>query len=319
MRIFLAGATGIIGRALIPALVSDGHEVYGLARTPDKMLTVAHQGGKPFRGDILDPESMRTAIHQVRPDIIINFATRIPLKLRVTQEHWKENDKIRTKGTGNLLAGIPPDLSLQLFIQASTDQVYAPAGDRWIDERSPLGTHPFLQATRKMEEMVLASRYPATLLRFSVLNDAGSWHTQQSITALRRGMLPIIGDGGAYISMIHLQDAVQAILCAVRQPQTAARHIFNVSDNNPVRMQDLFPYVARLMKAPTPRQVPQLMAKMVVGSLTIDVLTQSRRMSNAKIREQLAFTPQFPTYQEIWQQVLDAVGNREFKASDELS
>lgn len=326
MRIFVAGATGLLGRTLIPLLIAEGHTVVGLARTPEKLLAVAQTGATPLRGDVLDAATISRTIADAHPDVIVNLATRIPLKLRVSLDDWKENDRVRLEGTRNLLAAvkatskstIKPDAGLRLFIQTSSDQVCAPQGDQWIDEQAPLNRHPFLHATEQMETLVRSSNLPTTLLRLSVLNSANSWHTQQSIMALRRGLLPIIGDGSAFVSMVHIQDAVQAILRALQQPEKAAGETFNVVDNEPVRMRDLFPHAAKLLNGPPPRTVPQMMAKLIVGSLTIDVLTQSHRMTNAHIRQRLGFEPQYPTFRETWAQILQEIGDREFATSEDL-
>ena len=111
--------------------------------------------------------------------------------------------------------------------------------------------------------------------------------------------------------MLHVSDAVQAILLALEKPELAAGQTFNVVDNAPDRMRDILPYAAQLLHAPTPRTVPPLMAKMIVGALTIDVLTQSHRMSNAKIKQILGFEPRFPTYRETWTQIARDIGNRD--------
>ena len=317
MKVFVAGATGVLGRALLPSLVALGHEVYGTGRTPEKVLAVAQMGATPVRADVLDAERIARAVGDVQPDAIVNLATSIPLKLRVNLDHWKENDRVRLEGSRNLLAAAR-NPNLRLFVQASADQVCDTQGDGWITEQSPRSSHAFLHATQEMEDRVRASGLPATLLRFSVLMAADSWHTQQSVTALKRGLLPVIGDGGAFVSMVHVADAVQAILLALQKPELAAGQTFNVADNEPARMRDILPYAAQLLHAQPPRTVPPLMAKMVVGALTIDVLTQSHRMSNEKIRNTLGFAPQFPTYRESWTQIVREIGASDFAASDDL-
>ena len=317
MRVFVAGATGVMGRALLPALVAQGHETIGLARTPEKLLAVSQTGAKPVRGDVLDEERMARIIEQVQPEAIVNLATRIPLKLRVNLDHWKENDYVRVAGTGNLLDAAHCG-GLRLFVQESMDQVCETQGDDWIDENSPRSKHAFLHATEQMEDRVRASGLPTTILRFSVLSAPDSWHSQQSVTAIKRGLLPIIGDGSAFVSMIHIADAVQAILLSLEKPDLAAGQTFNVVDNEPGRMRDILPYAAQLLHAQPPRTVPPLMAKMIVGALTIDVLTQSHRMSNAKIKQTLGFEPRFPTYRETWTQIARDIGTHDIAPSEDL-
>ncbi len=317
MRVLVAGATGVLGRATLPALKAQGHEVYGLARTPEKMLNVAQMGATPMRGDVLDAARMMQVVAEAKPQAIVNLATSIPLKLRVNLEHWKENDRVRFEGTRNLLTA-GRDASLRLFVQESTDQVCETQGDGWIDENATRSAHAFLYATEQMEDMIDASKAPAAILRFSVVNAPDSWHTQQSVTAIRRGLLPIIGDGAAFVSMIHVYDAAQAIALCLQNPDAARGQTFNVVDDEPARMRDILPFAATLLQAQPPRQVPPLMAKMIVGALTIDVLTQSHRMSNAKIKKALGFAPRYPTYRETWAEIARALGNREIAASDDL-
>ena len=232
MKVFVAGATGVLGRAAVPQLLAAGHDVFGLARTPEKLLRVKMAGAEPMRGDALDADAMRRIVTEIQPDAIVNFATAIPLKLRVNPRDWELNDRIRREGTANLLAAAQA-VNLQLFVQESAAYVCRSQGDGWITEESPLTDHPFLRATIEMETAVRAASVPSVLLRFSALMAADSWHAQQSVTALRRGLLPIIGDGGAYVSLIHAQDAAQALVLALAQPQLAAGQIFNVTDDSP--------------------------------------------------------------------------------------
>lgn len=318
MRVLVAGATGVLGRATLPLLKAQGHEVYGLARTPEKMLNVAQMGATPMRGDVLDAARMMQVVAETKPEAIVNLATSIPLKLRVNLEHWKDNDQVRLEGTRNLLAA-GREAGLRLFVQESTDQVCETQGDGWIDEASPRSAHAFLHATEQMEDMVSASKAPAAILRFSVLNAPDSWHTQQSVTAIRRGLLPVIGDGSAFVSMIHIEDAAQAIALCLQNPDAAKAQTFNVVDDEPARMRDILPYAANLLHAQPPRQVPPLMAKMIVGALTIDVLTQSHRMSNAKIKRALGFAPRYPTYRETWAGIAQALGGLDIAPSDDLN
>ena len=318
MRVFVAGATGVLGRALLPALIAKGHTVFGLARTPEKMSIVTQLGGKPLHGDVLDAERLRLIITKIQPEAIVNLATKIPLKLRLNKDHWQENDEVRLQGTSNLLKAAGFALGLKLFVQESMDQVCETQGDRWIDENAPRSRHPFLHATLQMEDMIRTAKLPATLLRFSVLNAPDSWHTQQSVTAIKRGLLPIIGDGSAFVGMIHVADAIQAIVCALQQPGVSAGQTFNVVDDAPSRMRDILPYAAQLLKAPPPRTVPSLMAKLIVGALTIDVLTQSHRTSNARIKHCLGFAPRFPTYRETWADIVQTIGSHNFASSEDL-
>src|SRR5690348_14609127 len=104
MRVFVAGATGVLGRALLPLLKAAGHQVFGLARTPEKLLQVSGQGTEAVRGDVLDAEAMRRLAREIQPEAMVNLATVIPLKLRIVPKDWEPNDRVRVEGATNLLA-----------------------------------------------------------------------------------------------------------------------------------------------------------------------------------------------------------------------
>lgn len=305
MRVFVIGATGVLGRALLPPLVAAGHEVVGLAHSAEKLPRVENLGARPVCGDILDSEGMRRLVREIQPEGIVNLATAIPLKLRVDPKDWALNERIRLEGTANLLAAAQ-ESEIRLFVQESAGYIYEPGGDAWLTEETPPSSHPFRRHIAQMEAMIRDSGIPATLLRFGALNAADAWHTQQAISECKRGMLPIIGDGSAFMSQIHAEDAAQAICRALADPQATAGQTFNVVDNEPARMREVFPYIAQMLSAPPPRHVPPLLAKMLAGALTIEVFTASYRISSAKIRQALGFAPRFPTYRESWAAILQS-------------
>jgi nucleoside-diphosphate-sugar epimerase len=317
MHVLLVGTTGVLGRATVPRLIDAGHHVTGLARTPEKLLFVDRMGADAVRGDILDAEATRRLLVECRPDAVVNLATAIPLSLKIDAKEWELNDRIRTVGTLNLLRACEA-AGVALLVQESVGYVCEPRGAEWIMEDSARTAHPFLQATVEMEDIVRSAPVPSTLLRFGALMSADSWHTQQSIAALRRGMLPIVGKGDGYLSLIHAEDAALAIVRTVDRPEVAAGKTYNVVDDAPATMTEVFPFAAGALGAPMPKSVPPFLARMVVGSLTLDILTASYRMSNAKIRAELEFAPRFPTFQETWTQIAKALKIREIVVSPDV-
>ena len=317
MHVFLLGATGVLGRAAIPQLLKAGHRVTGLARTPEKLLLVDRLGGNAVRGDILDADTIRNLMVEHRPDAVVNLATAIPLRLKIDLKDWEQNDKIRADGTRNLVRACEA-AGVSMLVQESVGYVCASRGAGWIDEESPRSTHPFLKATVEMEDVARSSGVPGTILRFGAVMSADAWHTQQSVAALRRGMLPIIGHGDSYLSIIHTEDAAAAIVRALDRPETASGKTYNVVDDAPATMAEVFRYAASVLGASAPRTVPPFLAKMAVGSLTLDILTASYRMSGATIRADLDFAPRYPTYRETWTQIASLLKDRAIPASDSL-
>jgi 2-alkyl-3-oxoalkanoate reductase len=307
LHVFVAGATGVIGRALIPRLLAAGHAVTGLARSPEKLLEVDRMGASAVRGDLLDAEALSRIVAERRPDAVVNVATSIPRSLKIDPAEWLPNDLLRSRGTV-AIARACEAAGVRLLVQESVGYVCEPRGSDWITEGSPLSPHPFLKATREMEEIVRSSPVPSVILRFAALMSPDAWHTQQTVAALRRGMLPIIGKGDAYVSMIHVEDAAVAILGVLDHADTTAGQTYNVVDDAPAEMADVFAYAASVLGAPAPRSVPPLLAKLAVGGLTLEILAASYRMGNQKLRSDTSFSPRYRTYKETWRQIADADG-----------
>lgn len=318
MRVFVAGASGVIGRALLPAMLAQGYEVFGLARTPEKLLLVDGLGAKAVRGNILDPILLNKAVAEVAPEVVVNLVTKIPLRLKIDPKDWEENNQVRVEGSQNLLEAAR-QAGVRLVIQESVGYVCASQENRWITETSPLSTHPFIQPTQKMEANVRNSGLPVCILRFASLWAVDSWHTLQCVAALKRGILPLIGKGDAYLSQIHAADVANAILCVVRNPEVAKGKTYNVCDNEPVTSEESLTYAARILNAPKPKSIPTLMAKMVVGNLTLEVLAASYRISNQRIREELGFVPNYPSYRELWQKIASELEDVPLSASPDLN
>jgi nucleoside-diphosphate-sugar epimerase len=314
MHVFVAGATGVLGRALIPSLIEAGHQVSGLARTAEKMLAVNALKANPERGDVLDAGGMSRLLQQLHPDIVVNVATAMPLRLKIDPKDWIQNDRIRTVGTSNLL-GASESAGVTLFIQESVGYVCESQGAQWITEDTPRSDNPFLKATVEMEDRVRAARTPGVLLRLGALMSADSWHTRQSVAGLRRGMLPIIGDGSAYLSLIHADDAASAIVNTIAHADVAAGRTYNIADGSPAHMAEVFRFAASALNAPAPKSVPPFLARMAVGSLTVDILGASYRMSADRAKADLGFKPQYPTYRETWLQIANALKNTEIAFS----
>ena len=299
MKVLLAGASGVLGRPTLRHLVDAGHEVLGLARSDAAADTIDSLGGTPVRGDVLDADSVRAAAEGV--EAVVNLSAAVPMGTDVKQAA-KENDRLRLEGTRNLLAAAKA-AGATVYVHESILYVYGDRGTAWVTE----GTEPkgkLATAALEAEALVEASGLPWVILRYGSVYGREAWHTRLMVSQLRKRMLPIVGEGVNYWSLVHADDAGRATARAVED--AADNSIYNVCDDEPVKMADLFSHFAGLLDAQPPMQVPALAARLVVGGDVINVLTSSIRMSNRAIKQDLEFEPAYPSYREGLAEVLSA-------------
>src|SRR5436305_303584 len=143
MRVFVAGATGAIGRELVPLLVQAGHEVLGLTRSAERGRAVEAAGAQPVVADALDRESIVAAVRDSAPDAVIDQLTAIPAAWdpRKIDQEFAPTNRLRTEGTRNLLEGLKA-AGAERFLAQSVGFAYDPAGHGLRDEDAPLMREP---------------------------------------------------------------------------------------------------------------------------------------------------------------------------------
>ena len=299
MKVFLAGASGVLGRPTTRHLVDAGHEVLGLARSDAAADVIRSLGGTPAPGDMLDADAVREAAEGA--DAVVNLTAAVPMGTDVRRAS-KENDRLRLEGTRNLLAAAEA-AEAQVYVHESLLYVYGDRGMAWVtEETTPRGK--LATAALEAEALVQASGLPWVILRYGSVYGRDAWHTQLMASQLRKRMLPVVGDGVNYWSLVHADDAGRATALAVED--AANNSIYNVCDDDPVTMAGLFTHFAAQLGAQAPMSVPSFVARMAVSGDVIDVLTSSIRMSNRAIKQDLAFEPRYPTYREGLAEVLSA-------------
>jgi nucleoside-diphosphate-sugar epimerase len=297
MRVFVAGATGVLGRLVVRELVARGHAVSGLARSPANEAVLCRLGAAPAPGDLFDADSLIRAA--AGADVVMHLATAIPTGTRQTVRDWRLNDRILTEGTANLLDAARR-VRARFYVQQSVTLVHRSAGDSWVDEGSPVVPHRVMDSAVVMECLVREAGQsrglPGAILRGGMLYHPECLRTRQMIAGLRAGKLPIIGMGANFWSMIHGEDLARA--CVLAAEARPAGETFLVVDDEPVRWRDLFTFVAREAGGPRPRYLPPAVARLVTGAVSADLLTASLRCRNGKLKRQLDWQPRFGTYRD---------------------
>jgi nucleoside-diphosphate-sugar epimerase len=297
LNILVAGATGVLGRSLVPLLRGRGHAVRGLARSARAEETVRGLGGEPVRGDLLDPAGLEAAARGCQA--VLHLATSIPTRRRLRYSDFALNDRVRTEGTRNLLAAALA-AGARRYVQQSVAFLHQTAAEEWADEDSPLADSPALGSAIEMERLVWQSHgldgLSTIIVRGGSFYGPGSPHTRRMFDALRRGLLPLAGAGDNYWSLIHVDDMAGA--CAAAAEAARPAQCYLAVDDEPVRVRELFTAVARARGGPAPRRWPEWLIRLLAGAPALDLLRASFRCRNARILRDLGWRPAYPTFRE---------------------
>ena len=299
MKVFVAGATGVVGRRLVPLLVESGAEVTGVARSDAKAAQLEKQGAAPVRVDLFDPAAVDSAV--AGHDAVINMATHIPSGMKILKPGaFDENARIRTEASQNLaLAAI--NTRARTFIQESFAPVYPDRGDEWIDESVPIDPTSYVRSVVDAEsaaEEFTKSGGRGIVLRFSMFYGPDSSHTMDMVSSVKRGLSPAFGAADAFMSSIWIDDVARAVCAALSVPAGT----YNVTDDVPIRKQEAFNLLAEELGVKSPRMLPRWVSRMM-GSVS-ETLGRSQRISNAKFRQASNWMPTIPSLREGWKQLV---------------
>lgn len=312
MKVFVAGATGVLGRRLLPQLREHGHQVIGLSRSPENDRIIASLGAEPRHADLFDADSLVRAAEGA--EVVVRAATAIPPGVRWRARDWATNDRIRREGTRALVT-CAHRIHARLYTQEGIVWVAQPPDGSSFDEYAPvssrLGFGSAADAERIASEAASATGLATSTLRFGGFYGADSRQTRFMGERLVHGRLPILGRGDAVGANVHLDDAATAFVAAIESMQGGLWHVV---DDRPATAAEFFGAFARDLEAPEPRHAPVWLAKLATGGRTVRFLTASTRTSNARIRKDLGWSPRYPSYVEGLRQVVDAWKREGFPA-----
>lgn len=304
MKVFIAGASGVLGRRLTAQLVARRHSVIGQVRSANAENIVRAAGGEPRHADLFDVESLARAADGC--DTVIHAATAIPSKTKTTPADWAMNDHIRRKGT-RCLTEAAAKVGASAYLQQSVVWVARPNDQSAFDEDSPKAPNSIMQSAIDGEaiarEAGSAEGFVTAVLRGGSFYDCDSARTRMFRDALRKRALPVVGRGDAVWAMIHSDDAASAFVTVAEQPRNG---VWNIVDNELVSVRTFLEALASRIGAPCPRRVPVWLAKWLAGEQAVAYLTTSTRTTNARFRRDFGWSPRFPTYREGIDQIVAA-------------
>ena len=305
MKVFVAGATGVMGRQLVPRLVAAGHEVVGTTRSESKRAALSELGATPVVADGLDADEIAVAVGEARPEVIIHQLTAIgSLDMRHFDRDFAQTNRLRTEGTDHLLSAGQAVGVRRFIAQSYTSWPYARTGGPVKSEEDPLDPTP----AREMRESIAAIRHLETavtgadwtegiVLRYGAFYGPGTSLSAggEQLEMVRKRKYPVVGNGAGMWSFVHIADAAEATVAAVERGQ---RGIYNVVDDDPAPVAEWLPALANAIGAPKPWRVPRFVGRVVAGETAVVMMTEMRGASNAKAKRELDWTPGHPSWRE---------------------
>jgi 2-alkyl-3-oxoalkanoate reductase len=308
MKVFVAGATGVLGRQLIPQLVANGHEVVGMTRRALKQDLVRSLGARPVVADALDPDAVAQAVASAEPEVIVHQLTALSgeFDMRHIDRFFEATNRLRTEGTDHLLAAGRAVGTRRFVAQSFAGWPAARTGGPVKSENAPFDPDPpeklrdMLDAIRHLEEAVThADWLEGVVLRYggfygpgtTLSADPSAAHT----AAVRKRQFPVVGDGGGIWSFIHIDDAAAATAVAVERGK---RGIYNVVDDDPAAARDWMPELAHALGAKPPRRVPRWLGRLLAGEAAAVMMTEVRGASNEKAKRELGWKPRYASWRQ---------------------
>jgi nucleoside-diphosphate-sugar epimerase len=314
MKILVAGATGAVGRRLVPLLVAGGHHVVATTRTPDKLNNLRSMGAEPVLMDGLDREEVLKAVVSSRPDVIVHQMTALASmrSLKKFDEEFALTNRLRTEGTSYLVAAAALAGTRKFVAQSYTGSNNEREGGRVKTEADPLDPHPPFVMTRAFEAIQMLERIVSTTaglngmaLRYGSLYGPGTSISADGeiVELIRRRKFPLIGNGAGIWSFIHVDDAARATQLAIER---GAPGIYNIVDDEPVEVSEWLPDLAQVLGAKPPYRLPAWIGRFAIGEAGVSMMTQARGSSNAKAKRAFGWQPEYASWRDGFRRGLSA-------------
>jgi nucleoside-diphosphate-sugar epimerase len=312
MKILVAGATGALGKQLVPRLVASGYDVAGMTRSESRIEAVRSLGATPVVADALEPEEVARAVAEVEPDVIVHQLTALAGSLtdsRHPDRAFALTDRLRTEGTDHLLAAGRAVGVRRFVAQSYAGWRFAPRGGPIMTEEDPLDLGPphklrgMLDAIRHLEDAVTGACWTDGLvLRYGNFYGPGTSMAPggEHFEMVRKRKFPVVGSGAGVWSFVHIEDAAEATVAAVERE---TRGIYNIVDDEPAAVAEWLPALANVLGAKPPPRVPRWLGRLLAGEAAVVMMTDVRGASNEKAKRELGWQPRHRSWREGFPEV----------------
>jgi nucleoside-diphosphate-sugar epimerase len=320
MKVFVAGATGALGRQLVPQLVAKGHDVVGMTRSASKQDLVRSLGARPVVADALDPDAVAQAVAFAEPEVIVHQLTALsgPTSMRDARRPDRSfaatmTNRLRTEATDHLLAAGRAVGARRFVAQSFAAFRFARTGGPVQTEADPLDPNDPPAALRTVQAGYRYLEQAVTTIEWGeglVLRYGGFYGPGTAISLapdavmaalIRKRRFPIVGDGGGIFSYVHVEDAAAATAVAVERGQPG---IYNVVDDEPAPVREWLPVLASALDAKPPRRIPRWLGRLAAGEAATAMMTEARGASNEKAKRELGWKPRYASWRQGFAQGL---------------
>ncbi|MEV0170549.1 NAD(P)-dependent oxidoreductase [Streptomyces sp. NPDC050803] len=314
MKIFVAGASGAIGRQLVTQLVARGHQVVGTTRSAARTDALRELGAEPAVVDALDPDSVADAVAKAEPEVVVHQLTALsgPVNMRRMKEMAAATNRLRTEGTDHLLAAARA-VGARRFVAQSNALWMERAAGPVVDETGRLEPNPpadgadGVDALRHLEDSVTGITWADGIaIRYGCFYGPGTGISTAPDAVftrqLRKRQFPIIGNGAGIWPMVHISDAASATVAAVERGRPG---IYHVADDDPAPVTEWLPYLARALGAKSPRRVPGWLVGLLAGKSAVDMMTRAPGISSEKAKRELDWVLRYPSWRTGFTQGLE--------------
>jgi nucleoside-diphosphate-sugar epimerase len=308
MRVFVAGATGVLGKQLVPLLIANGHDVVGMTRTEAKGDQLRSAGAQPVVADALDADAVGRAVGEAEPEVIVHQLTAIPpaVNMRRFDREFALTNRLRTQGTDHLLSAGRAVGVKRFVAQSNAGVTYARTGgpvkreDAGLDHDPPPALRHVLAAIRHLEVAVTGAAWSkGIVLRYGWFYGPGTSialaPSGSQIELIRKRQFPIVGRGTGVWSLVHIGDAATATAAAV---EGGPAGIYNIVDDEPAPVSDWLPVLAEVVGAKRPLRVPRWVGRLLAGEVAALAMTEIRGASNDKAKLQLGWQLRYPSWRQ---------------------
>jgi nucleoside-diphosphate-sugar epimerase len=310
MKVFVAGASGAIGRPLVPKLIAAGHDVTGMTRSEESAARLREAGAAALVTDVFDEDRVRSGMVEAAPEVVVHQLTSLPDRLDFRDKQlYDATNRVRGEGT-RILIDAARNAGARRMVAQSIAFIYASEGDWVKDEDAAVMSDSgdgFGRATRVVTEMeqavVGADGLEGLVLRYGFFYGPGTYYAAGGTSAedVRKRRLPLVGKATGTVSFIHVDDAADATVAAVER---GAPGIYNVVDDDPAQFNEWLPVYADAVGAKKPFRVPVWLAKIVAGKAVARFTNELRGASNGKAKRELGWEPSYPSWRQGFREAL---------------